>query len=444
VTANASHRFPGGDASEAITWLRAASVDTVRVEWTDLGGLARGKILPLHAFAGAMRDGVQFCGVAMAFALDSTPVPDSGVGGEMGYGNVRALPDLATLRLLAHEPRTAQVLCDVEFLDGEPATITPRAVLRRQCEALAERGLQARIAPEMEFYLLDGDFQPRVMGMPCYGMESRFRLREALAPLIAAAEPHARLLGYHHEHAPGQIELNVAPVEALQAADDLQRLRQCLREAALAHGHRVSFMAKPFNGLNGNACQLNLSLWDHTGNRCWDSEEEALSALALHAIGGLLAHLPELTAILLPTANAYKRLVPGHFAPLTLGWGLDNRGVAVRACGEHESARLELRVCGGDINPYLAMAGMLAAVIAGLDDQSKPGLPLEGDLDSRDLPRLPGDWAAAVAAFEDSAWAREALGEDFHALFGRFQRFELSRYQRLVSDIDRQLYLPVL
>jgi glutamine synthetase len=447
MTATNRHaRFPGGTVAEAVGWLQAAGVARVRIEWADIAGQGRGKVIPLDQFAEQAEGGMPFCGVAMSFDQHSNPIPGSGIGSEIGYANVLAIPDLASLRVLRHEPATAYVATDVRFMDGRPAAMSPRAVLRGVLDRLAARGLGGRMAPELEFYVTDPDGVPSGSGSPCYIVRSRAALQPLLDPLIEALEPFWTIRGWHHEHGPGQFEVNVGHEDLLTAADALHASRNVLKEAAITRGLRVTAMAKPFNGRNGCSCQLNVSLTDRAGANVFRQDAEGgISEACRHFVGGLLAHMDELAAIWLPNGNSYKRVVPHHFAPTSKAWGIENRTAAVRVIPAPAAAtRIELRVCGGDINAYLALAGLLAAGLDGLERRIDPGAPAEGDLDGQDVQRITADWITALAAFAASRWVGEAIGQEAQALYLLVKRAELARYRATVTDVDKAEYFDAL
>ena len=230
-------------------------------------------------------------------------------------------------------------------------------------------------------------------------------------------------------------------------ADCGHLFRSTMKEAAMNIGRRITFMAKPFDGATGNSCHIHLSLTDKDGKNVFAAPHapDRISDACRHFIGGVLAHMPELTAIFFPNSNSYRRLVPANFAPISLVWAVDNRTAAVRVLNEAaESTRAELRVCGGDINVHLAMAAYLAAGLDGIEKGTDPGAAASGDLDEQDVPRLPDDWGDALDAFDASTWAKEALGEEFCRNFSVVKRFEYDAYRRTVPETERKSYIEFL
>ena len=218
-------------------------------------------------------------------------------------------------------------------------------------------------------------------------------------------------------------------------------------------GQRVTFMAKPFAAHAGNSCHIHLSLLREDGSNAFASPAEPLGIndVCRSFIAGVLMHIDELSAILLPSANSYRRIVPGLFAPYSRVWGIDNRTAAVRVLTKSpESTRVEIRLCGGDVNLYLAFAGFLAAGLDGIRTKLDPGMPARGDLDGQDLERVSQDWGRALEAFESSDWVKQALGEEFCENYLHVKRSELDKYQKLEDgevdafERDRRLHIEFL
>jgi glutamine synthetase len=430
-------------AAEVGGWLEAHGTRTVRVEWTDLSGLGRGKSIPAERFAEVCREGIQFSNAALTFDILSFPAPIPDFGKVTGFGNVRAIPDLATMRVWPGDASIAWCLCNVEFLDGTPVGAYPRNFAARIGARLAELGLRARIAPELEFYICERTGSVLETGSPCYGTEAIPASDAALQGALAAVAAFWTVEAWHHEHGPGQFEVNVRHQPYERAIDALHGARLAIRDAVAHQGMRATFMAKPFNALNGSACQLNVSLQNAAGANLFadPATPGRPSALCRQFIGGLLEHLDELAAVLLPNGNSFRRIVPGHFAPVARAWGIDNRTAAVRAIVQSpESTRVELRVPGADICAHLAVPAMIAAGLDGIDRQLDPGPPADGDLDSSTLPRITDDWGPALDVFERSAWVRAVFGEQLRAAILGVKRQEFARFRHWVSDFDAREY----
>jgi len=438
--------FSGGE-DEVMAWLRSHSVERIRTEYSDFNGIARGKAVSLAQFEEVMQHGLAFAATIFALDIKANVVPGTDYAESIGYGDFILKPDLSTLRLLRHEGGTAQVVGTLVWPNGSLVDSCPRNILARVAGQAAEMGFTAFAAPEFEFYLLNEDHELLDEGVQCYSMQKRTKfLTEELA-LLEAASAHAQLENSHYEYGPGQYEISVRYQEIRRIADAGHLFRATLKEAAMSIGRRISFMAKPFDGATGNSCHLHLSLIDAAGKNVFAAPDEPqhISDTCRHFIGGVLAHMPELTAIFFPNSNSYRRLVPANFAPISLVWGVDNRTAAVRVLNETPAGtRSELRVCGGDIQVHLAMAAYLAAGLDGIRKRTDPGAQSVGDLDEQDVARLPDDWGDALDAFDASDWVKEAFGDEFHRNYSVVKRYEYAAFRRTVPDTERKTYIEFL
>ena len=443
----AGSRFFEGGASEAGAWLRDEAVETVRVDISDLTGIARGKAMPVRHFERVLEHGMPLAAAALSLDAEATVVPGTIYGETTGFADLVARPDLSSLRVLRHEPATALVLCDAFWPDGRPVQAHPRQVLARAVERLSQLGLRAQAAPELEFYILDDQYRLIGPGVQAYSMLHRHAFLAEERVLLDAASAHGEIEASGHEYGPGQYEVSIRYQEIRKAADFGHLFRSTLKEAARSIDRRVTFMAQPYESQSGCSCHVHLSLVDGNGANAFAApgEPDGLSALCRHFIGGVLEHLDELVAVFLPNANSYRRIVPGAFAPFSRAWGIDNRTAAIRVLNdEPANTRTELRICGGDVNLYLGFAALLAAGTDGIRKQTDPGPPAKGDLDVQNLERVPRNWGAALDAFDASEWVRDALGEEFCHTYGLVKRFEYEKSRRTVSDTERKLYMEVL
>ena len=432
-----------GDAATVLDWLNVEGVREVRLLWSDVSGLPRGKALPPERFASILGGGFQYASAALAFDGTSVPAETASAGAALGHANVRAVPDLPTLRVSSHLDGVALCLLDTVDESGAPVPIAPRSFTKQVERDLSVRGSTLRVAPELEAYLLRADGERIEPGMPCYAFESTIAYAEALRAVVDAVSAFAPLEAWHHEHGPGQLEINVAPLPLLEAADALFLARSAGREAAAMHGFRLTWMAKPLNGLNGSACQVNMSLAGRDGSPSFHdgSSGDGLSSTARHFVGGLLEHLDAMSAVLLPNANSFRRVLPGHFAPVSKAWGFDNRTAALRVIADSPaSTRVEVRVPGADIAAHLALPLLAAAGLDGVDRGRDPGPPAAGDLERQETARIIDDWRQALDAFDASDWAARVMGAELHALFLAVKRQEYERWRRHVSDFDRVEY----
>ena len=435
--------MPVHTIDSARVWLSEHDIAWVRVEWPDLNGFARGRVVPVNAFIdGDTARAIFFCDACLSFDLNSVPVASGGSAQAREFGNVQAVPDLDTLKLWPAQPRTAWCVCDVFLPSGEPAATASRGFTRRIGAELARLGLACRVSPELEFYLTTADCQPLERGSPCYGLEDSGHYEAALERILAAVGAFWTVEGWHHEHGPGQFEINVRHAPLQEAADALYATRVAVRAAAVQSGLRATFLPKPFNNLNGSSCQLNFSLQDSQGAALFFDPKgpQSLSDTCRHFVGGILEQLDALAAILLPNGNSFRRIVPGHFAPVANAWGVDNRSAALRVVGASPaSTRVEVRVPGSDIASHLAIPALVAAGLHGVRTHRSPGAPARGNLEAA-ADRIIDDWGRALEAFERSAWVRETLGSELATQFLAVKRHEYARFRAHVSDFDRQEY----
>ncbi len=431
--------------------LSADGIDVVRLAYSDLLGTERGRDILVHRFARTVGDGVAFCRSVYGTSPMGDVVDMEG-GLSDGLPDVVAFPDLGTLRPIPWAPGVASVIADVFNPDGTPSQLSPRTVLRRVLSRFAELGMTPHVGPELEFFLLDPD-PTSPTGWKRYG--------EATGNVYVAGlrgDPEGRLLdslrllsaygldvvAANHEFSSGQFEINLWHSEAMDAADRAFRFKAAVKELARRGGKLATFMAKPFNDEGGSGFHLHLSTCDADGKPLFDDPdgEDGLSEVARHAVAGVLAHAPALAALLNPTVNSYKRFGPDTLAPWLIDWGLDNRSAMVRIPPERgRASRMELRLGDASANPYLAVAGLLAAAYLGIEDALEPPPKLVGyGYDTAKAPMLPTGLAAALDAFEQDKALAGILGETFVNAFLAYKRNELERFSRYVTDWEFREY----
>lgn len=440
------------DIKGIIEGLKDQGIQTIRVQYPDQFGVPRGKDVPIDFFEDALEEGVQFCVSIFSLDLSSNPAIGTGVGDEVAYADMRAVPDINTLRPVPWLANTMMVHSDL-YVRGERLEIAPRQVLKKIVERYRARGLDPVIGTELEFYLLenrDGQFCTYVnrMGM-CYTSGPLIDNRGVLYEIRRAMEQMGCTIpAYNHEFYASQYEINLLHQPALEAADTAFAFKQAVKEIALKHGLLATFMAKPRNDGGGSGLHTHLSIRDvNTGKNLFDDPrgEHGLSQLALAFIGGQLAHARGMTAVMDPTVNSYKRHVLGSFAPVFIVWGLDNRTTYVRIPTERGKAtRVENRAADGAANVYLAYAAVLAAGLDGIERQLDPGPPFEGDayqlLDVTRDPVLPQDLGDALEAFEQDEDLVAAMGKDFARAYTAVKRLEFSRFNQYVTDWEFNEY----
>jgi glutamine synthetase len=426
--------------------LAAEGIDVVRVIYPDLIGTDRARDVLLDHLPSACEHGLAFCRAVYHTTPQGNVVPVAG-GLDAGLPDVCVRPDLSTLAALPWEPGVATCLGEVtDPATSGPAPESPRDLLRTVLARCCEQGLRPVVGPELEYFLLE----------PAPGTATGWRRApETTGAVYTAglrADPdnhllrtlrHLRDLGLgvvtgNHEFDGGQYEINLTHSEALDAADRAFRFKAAVKELARGEGNLATFMAKPFGDAGGSGFHLHLSCGDAEGRNAFDDPAGAygLSATARHALAGILAHAPSLAALANPTVNSYKRFGPDTLAPWLIDWGLDNRSAMVRIPPERGSgARLELRLGDASANPYLLIAGTIAAALLGVQAGEEPPAPLEGyGYDTARSALLPTSLSAALDALEADTALTDVLGKDFTTSFLTYKRDEVERFGRYVTD----------
>ncbi len=434
--------------------VKAGKIDTVLVCFTDMQGRLIGKRFGAQFFVDGGYAQTHACDYLLANDMEMELVPGyAGAGWDKGYGDFTIKPDLSTLRLIPWLEGTALVLCDVLDHHGEPVAYSPRAILKKQLARLAAMNMRAMMASELEFYLFNETYESAAdkhyqdLQTSCRYIEDYHIFQGSKEePLFRAMRNGLQGAGIAVENSkgewgPGQQEMNVCYADALTMADNHVIMKNGMKEMAHAHGRAITFMPKWRTDLAGNSCHIHMSLWDAAGKQPLFLDKTAdlgLSPLMGHFMAGLLTHAEAITAFLAPSTNAYKRFCAGSFAPTRIVWSRDNRTAGFRLVGENTSAiRCECRIGGGDLNPYLAMAALIAAGIDGLEKK----LPLEpgfsGDAyEDNDLRTIPADLAAAAGALDGSAMLRSAFGDAVVDHYLHAARWELREQARAVTDWD--------
>jgi glutamine synthetase len=430
------------DVSGIVQDLRARGIDVIRVSYSDMIGVDRGRDVLLEELETALGHGLAFCRAIYHTSPRGDVVPVQG-GLESGLPDIKARPDLSTLTDLPWEPGAAWVLADVDAIDGGPAGEGPRHVARHVSAKLAELGLRAVIGPELEFYVLEPDDTcdrgwKRYADEPgnVYVVGRKGDPRGILLTMLRyLRDAKLQVTAANHEFSAGQFEINLNHSELVDAADRAFRMKSAVQEIARHEGMLATFMAKPFNDEGGSGFHLHVSLVDDDGVNVFGTEDD-LSDTGRAAIAGVLAHAPALAAILNPTINSYKRFGPDTLAPWLIDWGLDNRSAMVRIPPERgRSSRMEVRLGDATANPYLAMAAVTAAVYLGVRDKLEPPAPLEGyGYDPAGAPMLPQSLPEALDALEADTELREVLGEYFVTSFLTYKRNEVERFSRHITD----------
>jgi glutamine synthetase len=444
---------PAGDGRLSLEQLTAAvddgAVDTVLLAMTDMQGRLQGKRLHArHFLDDTVGHAAEGCNYLLAVDVDMNTVDGYAMSSwSTGYGDFVFRPDLATLRRVPWQAGTAMVTCDLEWEDGSPVVASPRQILKRQLERLAERGWVAQCGTELEFIVFRDTYEDAwrkgyrdLTPANQYNVDYSLLGTARVEPLLRRIRNEMQAAGMRCESAKGECNLGQHEVafrydEALRTADNHAVYKNGAKEIAAEEGCSLTFMSK-FDAREGNSCHIHLSV------RGADDEPvmaagDGFTPLFDQWLGGQLACLRELTLFLAPNINSYKRFAEGSFAPTAVAWGRDNRTCALRVVGHGSSLRIENRVPGGDVNPYLAIAAIIAAGLHGIDNGLAAEDEFVGNAYRSDKPRVPGTLREARDLFVRSAVAREAFGTEVVEHYANMAAVELSAYDAAVTDWER-------
>ncbi len=437
--------------------VETGEIETVLAVFPDLYGRLMGKRFVGRFFLESVAsDGFHACDYLLACDIEMEPVPGYRFASwEAGYGDFHCVPDGRTLRRAAWLEKTAIVLCDLADSDGEPIEIAPRRVLARQIERAREMGLVPRAGSELEMYVFRETYESarrkRYQELETFGsyIEDYNILQGTKEePLVGAIvrsldASGVPMEGSKGEWGPGQQELNVRFSELLEQADRNVLTKHAAKEIAHRQNLAVTFMAKWNEKLAGSSMHQHLSLWDAAGEKSVFAGSKAAgpieaSDLFRWFLGGWMSRAAELVALAAPSVNSYKRFQSASFAPTAVAWSRDNRTVGFRVVGEGDSLRIECRIPGADANPYLAYSAALAAGLDGISRRLDPPPAFAGDAYAAvSLPRVPQNLRDATELFASSAFAREALGEEFVDHYVHFLQTEQRKYDEAVTDWEK-------
>ncbi|MDP9236420.1 MAG: glutamine synthetase family protein [Chloroflexota bacterium] len=435
-------------------------VETVKIGTPDMDGAYRGKRVSARQFL-ASCDGAGFaqCDVIFGWdiAQDVIAAPKLAVGSaDTGFADVLLRPDLATFRIVPWEPGTAAVVCDAYGEHGAMLPQSPRTVLRRVIARAAEHGFSAKMAVELEMRIFREDqeslrekryrdLRPLNPGLNCYSISHASIDDDVVGGLRRYMDAYGiEVEGYGREHGEGMYEMNLRYAGALEAADRGMLFKSGAKEVLAQSGCVPTFMAKYSDTTDGCSGHIHQSLWrDGDTSAFWDvSAEHGMSPVLRAYIAGALDTLPELLALYAPNINSYKRFVSGSWAPTAATWGIDNRTSSLRAItGDEHSVRLENRVPGADVNPYLGFAACLAGGLSGIERGLTLPPPMQGNVyESAGLTPLPRTLDEAIGLFDASAIARDFLGDAFVDHYVAMRRWEIEKHRRAVTEWERARY----
>jgi glutamine synthetase len=422
------------------------SIDTVLLVFTDMQGRLQGKrLVGEHFVEDVLEHDAEACNYLLAVDVEMNTVEGYAMASwEQGYGDFVMKPDLSTIRPVPWHEGTAMCMADLVWHDEAPVVASPRQILRRQLDRLAERGWEALAATELEFIVFRDTYEEAwnkgyrdlVPGNQ-YNVDYSILGTSRLEPLLGRIRREMAAAGLRVENSKGecnlgQHEINFTYEDALSAADTHSIYKNGAKELASQEGYAITFMAK-FNEREGNSCHIHLSLRGKDETPVFAEQPEVFDRF----LAGQLACLRELTLFKAPNINSYKRFAEGSFAPTAVAWGRDNRTCSLRVVGEGPAKRVESRLAGGDVNPYLAIAAMIAAGLHGIDNQLELEDPVEGNAYTSGKPHVPSTLQSARDLFAESAMAREAFGEEVVAHYVNNADVELRAFEAAVTDWER-------
>ncbi|MGN9782300.1 glutamine synthetase family protein [Nonomuraea sp. ZG12] len=423
-------------------------IDTVLLALADMQGRLQGKRLSARYFLEeVLHHGSEGCNYLLAVDVEMNTVGGYAMSSwDRGYGDFVMRPDLSTLRRVPWQEGTALLMADLAWEDGAEVVASPRQILRRQLARLEERGLRAYVGTELEFVVYEDTYEEAwkrgyrdMSPANLYNVDYSLLGTARIEPLLRRIRRDMEGAGLYVESAKGECNLGQHEIafrydEALRTCDNHSIYKNGAKEIAAQEGKSITFMAKP-NEREGNSCHVHISLRGADGDLVMAGDgPHGLSELGARFIAGQLACMRELTLMYAPNINSYKRFVPGSFAPTAVKWGVDNRTCSLRLVGHGPSLRVENRVPGGDVNPYLAVAALIAAGLHGIDAE----LPLEeafaGNAYATDAETVPHTLRDALALFEGSKLARESFGDEVVAHYANNARIELQAFDAAVTD----------
>ncbi len=443
------------DKTELLAQVEKDQVKFISLQFTDVTGAVKSVDIPAAQLSGALDDGIWFDGSSVeGFA-------------RIQESDMRLVPDMETYAVLPWSPEElcrARFFCDIYQPDGSPFPGDPRGTLKRVLERVADRGWVYNVGAEPEFFLFRRNGPNQIHPVPhdvggyfdFSANDEAVRVRTELMDALAGMGLEVEM--GHHEVALGQHEIDFRFADALRAADQVLTLKYTVKAIAAQHGLIASFMPKPIYGINGSGMHCHQSLFDNQGVNLFFDEQDGnhLTATAYGFIAGQLAHAQALSAVVAPTVNSYKRLVPGYEAPVYIGWAQINRSALIRiphyTPGRENSIRAELRCPDPSANPYLAFAVMLAAALDGIEKQMHAPEPLNNlnvyDLTTeerrtRGINELPGSLAEALRAFDGDQVLKDAIGAATYESFLRAKWAEVEENRTKVTDWEVERYLEV-
>ncbi|GAA2261534.1 glutamine synthetase [Streptomyces ruber] len=441
-------RTPPLTVEELHALVAGGEIDTVVLAFPDMQGRLQGKRFAARFFLDeVLEHGTEGCNYLLAVDTEMNTVDGYAMSSwERGYGDFAMRPDLSTLRRVPWNEGTALVIADLAWNDGSPVVAAPRQILRRQLDRLAALGYTAMAGTELEFIVFKDTYErawdAAYRGLtPAnqYNVDYSVLGTGRVEPLLRRIRNEMAGAGLTVESAkgecnPGQHEIAFRYDEALVTCDQHAVYKTGAKEIAAQEGVSLTFMAK-YNEREGNSCHIHLSLADADGNSVMaDGDGHGMSPLMRHFLAGQLAALRDFSLLYAPGINSYKRFQPGSFAPTAVAWGHDNRTCALRVVGHGRSLRFENRLPGGDVNPHLAVAGLVAAGLYGVEHELELPDACPGNAYAGDYEHVPTTLREAAELWENSPIARAAFGDEVVAHYRNMARVEVNAFDAAVTD----------
>ncbi|WP_328539718.1 glutamine synthetase family protein [Streptomyces sp. NBC_00344] len=441
-------RTPALAVEELRILVESGEIDTVVLAFPDMQGRLQGKRFAASFFLDeVLEHGTEGCNYLLAVDTEMNTVDGYATASwDRGYGDFAMHPDLTTLRRIPWHEGTALLIADLAAQDGSPVAAAPRQILRRQLDRLASHGLTAHVGTELEFIVFkdtyeqawDRDYRDLTPANQ-YNIDYSVLGTGRVEPLLRRIRNEMAAAGLTVESAkgecnPGQHEIVFRYDEALTTCDQHAIYKTGAKEIASQEGMSLTFMAK-YNEREGNSCHIHLSLRDEHGRSAMTGAEAGgMSPVMRFFLAGQLAALRDFSLLYAPNINSYKRFRRGSFAPTAVAWGHDNRTCSLRVVGHGPSLRFENRLPGGDVNPYLAVAGLIAAGLYGIEHRLELPEPCEGNAYEADYAQVPGTLSEAAGLWADSEVAREAFGDEVVAHYRNMARVETEAFDAAVTD----------
>ncbi|MFJ3233141.1 glutamine synthetase family protein [Streptomyces sp. NPDC086787] len=439
-------RTPPLTVEELHTLVASGEIDTVVLAFPDMQGRLQGKRFAARFFLDEVLDhGTEGCNYLLAVDTEMNTVDGYAMSSwDRGYGDFAMHPDLTTLRRVPWNAGTAMLIADLAWSDGSPVVAAPRQILRRQLERLAELGYTAQVGTELEFIVFKDTYEHawdanyrNLTPANQYNIDYSVLGTGRIEPLLRRIRNEMASAGLTVESAkgecnPGQHEIAFRYDEALVTCDQHAIYKTGAKEIAAQEGVSLTFMAK-YNEREGNSCHIHLSLADADGHNAM-AGPDGMSDVMRHFLAGQLAALRDFSLLYAPNINSYKRFQPGSFAPTAVAWGHDNRTCALRVVGHGRSLRFENRLPGGDVNPHLAVAGLVAAGLYGIEQKLELPEPCPGNAYTAEFDHVPTTLREAAELWENSPIAKAAFGDEVVAHYRNMARVELQAFDAAVTD----------